>query len=79
MTSDIILNAAIDGQDWPTAALCILANPCASHFSRPFVRDLWEVAFDRELHNSDQKLNDHARTVEAALKIVEAMEARNNA
>lgn len=73
MTDDQIMDAAIDGEDWPTAALCVLANPCSSQFARGFVRELAAIAFGQPgVENPDRK-------VIAALKIIEAMEAQRDA
>ena len=79
MTADKILDGAVDGQDWSTAALCILANPCASQFSRPFVRKLSNIVFNVPIEDKDPELRDPERIVTAALKIIEAMEAQKDA
>ncbi len=49
--SDPIRDAAVDGQDWCTAALCILSDSKTADLPWCLVTDLWNIGIssDREL------------------------------
>jgi len=68
-----MLNAAIDGQDWKTAALCILANPISTKLTTETTRPLAQIAFPADLQ---APVPDQAKFIRGVVRLVDAMESR---
>lgn len=63
-----ILDGAIDGQDWPLAALCILSNPVSSKLTKVTIDPLMSIAFYGEIPD------DARQFLTRCVDLIEAME-----
>ncbi len=62
----VMLNAAIDGGDWPLAAFTLLASPMSEHFSRIIAERLASIGFQHvACQPSDQALIRRLADIEA--------------
>lgn len=69
-----MLDAALDGQDWQTAAQCILASDASQQFSQEFVYPLAQIGFKVDL---GYPVKNQAQFVCGVARVIEGMEAFN--
>jgi hypothetical protein len=62
-----IYHAALDGHDWPLAAMCILADPTSGRWTRELTEPLRMIAF------SDEVTPEAADLVTRCAKLLDAM------
>lgn len=63
-----ILDGAIDGQDWPLVALCILSNPLSAKLTHVTIEPLMSIALYGEIPD------DARQFLTRCVALIEAME-----
>lgn len=67
LAADTVLNGALDGKDWQTAALAILALPASARLPMIVAEELGRIAFGRGV--SDDRSE---RVVGSVVRVMEA-------